>query len=55
MKNAVREAWRLAVEYRGQAEKLGEPPKVGDRPPLVRKPEKPARLVGTEIQRVESP
>jgi hypothetical protein len=35
MKSAVREAWRLAVEYRGQAEKLGEPPSIGQKPPRV--------------------
>jgi hypothetical protein len=28
MKDAAREAWRLAVEYRDQAAQLGEPPEV---------------------------
>jgi len=35
MKNAAREAWRLAVEYRGQAAKLGEPPNIGEMPRRV--------------------
>jgi len=29
---ASREAWRLAVEYRDQAAKLGEPPYIGEKP-----------------------
>jgi len=29
MKDAAREPWRLAVEYRDQAAKLGEPPDIG--------------------------
>jgi len=32
IKDAAREAWRLAVEYRDQAAKLGEPPNIGDKP-----------------------
>jgi len=32
MKDAAREAWRLAVEYRDQAAKLGEPPNIGEKP-----------------------
>jgi hypothetical protein len=32
MKDAAREAWRLAVEYRDQAGKLGEPPNIGEKP-----------------------
>jgi hypothetical protein len=32
MKDAAREAWRLAVEYRDQAAKLGEPPNIGKKP-----------------------
>jgi hypothetical protein len=32
-KNAAREAWRLAVEYRDQAAKLGEAPEIGGKPP----------------------
>jgi len=32
MKDAAREAWRLAVEYRDQAETLGEPPDIGKKP-----------------------
>ena len=35
MKDAAREAWRLAVEYRDQAAKLGEPPDIGKKPPHV--------------------
>jgi len=35
MKDAAREAWRLAVEYRDQAAKLGEPPNIGKKPPQV--------------------
>jgi hypothetical protein len=35
MKDAAREAWRLAVEYRGLAAKFGEPPNIGERPPGV--------------------
>jgi plasmid stabilization system protein ParE len=35
MKDAAREAWRLAVEYRDQAAKLGEPPNIGKKPPHV--------------------
>jgi hypothetical protein len=30
--DAAREAWRLAVEYRDQAAKLGEPPNIGEKP-----------------------
>jgi plasmid stabilization system protein ParE len=38
MKDAAREAWRLAVEYQGQAANLGEPPDLGRKPrqPVVR-------------------
>ena len=32
IKDAAREAWRLAVEYRDQAAKLGEPPNIGEKP-----------------------
>jgi hypothetical protein len=32
MKDAAREAWRLAAEYRNQAAKLGEPPDIGEVP-----------------------
>jgi hypothetical protein len=32
MKDAAREAWRLAVEYQGQAANLGEPPDLGRKP-----------------------
>jgi hypothetical protein len=32
MKDAAREAWRLAVGYRDQAAKLGEPPNIGEKP-----------------------
>jgi len=32
MKDAAREAWRLAVEYRDKAAKLGEPPNIGEKP-----------------------
>jgi hypothetical protein len=32
MKDAAREAWRLAVEYRDQAAKLGESPNIGEKP-----------------------
>jgi hypothetical protein len=35
VKDAAREAWRLAVEYRDQAAKLGEPPDIGKKPPHV--------------------
>jgi hypothetical protein len=35
MKDAAREAWRLAVEYRDQAAKLGEPPDIGKKPPQI--------------------
>jgi hypothetical protein len=35
LKDAAREAWRLAVEYRDQAAKLGEPPDIGKKPPHV--------------------
>ena len=35
MKDAAREAWRLAVEYQGQAANLGEPPDLGRKPHLV--------------------
>ena len=35
IKDAAPEAWRLAVEYRGQAAKLGDAPDIGDRPPRV--------------------
>ena len=34
-KDTVREAWRLAVEYRDQAAKLGEPPDIGKKPPQI--------------------
>ena len=32
MKDPAREAWRLAVEYQGQAANLGEPPDLGRKP-----------------------
>jgi hypothetical protein len=32
LKDAAREAWRLAVEYRDQAAKVGEPPNIGEKP-----------------------
>ena len=32
MKDVVREAWRLAVEYREKAAALGEPPDIGGKP-----------------------
>ena len=32
MKDAAREAWRLAVAYRDQAAKLGEPLNIGEKP-----------------------
>jgi len=35
MKDAAREAWRLAVEYRDQAAELGEPPDIGKKPPRI--------------------
>jgi hypothetical protein len=35
MKDAAREAWRLAVEYRDQAAQLGEPPDIGKKPSLI--------------------
>jgi len=35
MKDAAREAWRLAAEYRDQAAQLGEPPNIGKKPPHV--------------------
>jgi hypothetical protein len=35
MQDAAREAWRLAVEYRDEAAKLGEPPDIGKRPPRI--------------------
>ena len=35
MKDATREAWRLAVEYRDQAAKLGEPPDIGKKPSQI--------------------
>jgi hypothetical protein len=35
MKDAAREAWRLAVEYRDQAATLGGPPDIGKKPPHV--------------------
>ena len=35
MKDAAREAWRLAVEYQGQAAKLGDAPNIGEKPPRV--------------------
>jgi plasmid stabilization system protein ParE len=35
IKDAAREAWRLAVEYRDQAAKLGEPPDIGKKPPQI--------------------
>jgi plasmid stabilization system protein ParE len=34
-KDAAREAWRLAVEYRDQAATLGEPPDIGKKPPQI--------------------
>jgi len=50
MKDVAGEAWRLAIEYRDEAAKLGEPPNIGDKPrhvdeaqansppPLIQKP-----------------
>ncbi len=35
LKDTAREAWRLAVEYRDQAAKLGEPPDIGKKPPQI--------------------
>jgi len=35
MKDAAREAWRLAVEYRDQAAQLGEPPDIGKKPSQI--------------------
>jgi hypothetical protein len=35
MKDAAREAWRLAAEYRDQAAQLGEPPNIGKKPPHI--------------------
>jgi hypothetical protein len=35
MKDAAREAWRVAVEYRDQATTLGAPPDIGKKPPHV--------------------
>jgi plasmid stabilization system protein ParE len=35
IKDAAREAWRLAVEYRDQAATLGEPPDIGKKPPQI--------------------
>jgi hypothetical protein len=32
MKDAAREAWRLAIQYRDQAAKFGEPPDIGKKP-----------------------
>jgi hypothetical protein len=32
VKDAAREAWRLAVEYQSQAANLGEPPDLGRKP-----------------------
>jgi hypothetical protein len=31
-KDAAREAWRLAIEYRDQAAGLGQPPDIGKKP-----------------------
>jgi hypothetical protein len=35
MKDAAREAWRLAVEYQDQAAELGEPPDIGKKPSQI--------------------
>ena len=35
MKDVVREACRLAVEYRDQAAKFGEPPDIAAKPPHI--------------------
>jgi hypothetical protein len=35
MKDAAREAWRLAVEYQDQAAALGEPPDIGKKPARI--------------------
>jgi hypothetical protein len=35
MKDAAREAWRLAVEYQDQAVELGEPPDIGKKPSQI--------------------
>ena len=35
MKDAMREAWRLALVNRGQAAELGEPPDIGKKPPHI--------------------
>jgi hypothetical protein len=35
MKDAAWEAWRLAVDYRDQAAKLGEPPNIGKKPRYI--------------------
>jgi len=35
MKDAAREAWRVAVEYRDQATTLGAPPDIDKKPPHV--------------------
>jgi hypothetical protein len=32
-KDVARAAWRMAVEYREKAAKLGEPPDIGEKPP----------------------
>jgi hypothetical protein len=35
IKDAAREAWRLAVEYQDQAAELGEPPDIGKKPARI--------------------
>ena len=34
-KDVASRAWRLAVQYRDDAAKLGEPPNIGEKPPHV--------------------
>ena len=34
-KDVASRAWRLAVQYREDAAKLGEPPDIGEKPPNV--------------------
>ena len=35
IKDAAREAWRLALEYQDQAAELGEPPDIGKKPARI--------------------
>jgi hypothetical protein len=37
-KDTAREAWRLAIDYREQAAKLGEPPDIGEVPRHIESP-----------------